>query len=57
MLRMTETMLAEEAERCREQALSYLERGEASFLLRVAREFDALAVRARGLDRDKRGSG
>ena len=32
----------EEAERCRRQALSYLGRPEAPFLLRVAREFDQL---------------
>ena len=46
MVRMDKAMLAEEAERCRQQALSYLGTREASFLLRVAREFDDLADRA-----------
>ena len=32
----------EEAERCRRMALEYLNRPEAPFLLRVAREFDRL---------------
>jgi hypothetical protein len=43
---MDQTTLAEEAEKCRLQALSYLGRPEASFLLRVARGFDDLAQRA-----------
>jgi hypothetical protein len=47
MLRMNETMFAEEAERCRQQALTYLGQPEAMFLLRVAREFDLLANRER----------
>ena len=46
MLRMDQAALAEEAEKCRLQALSYLGRREASLLLRVAREFDDLAQRA-----------
>ena len=36
----------EEAEQCRRQALAYLHKPEATFLLRVAREFDKLAKRA-----------
>jgi hypothetical protein len=32
----------EEAQNCRRQALAYLGQPEASFLLRVAREFDRL---------------
>jgi hypothetical protein len=43
---MDQASLAEEAEKCRLQALSYLGTREASFLLRVAREFDDLAHRA-----------
>jgi hypothetical protein len=35
----------EEAEDCRRKALEYPGRPEASFLLRVAREFDRLATR------------
>ena len=46
MLRMNQSELAKEAEQCRLQALSYLGTREASFLLRVAREFDDLADRA-----------
>ena len=38
---------AEEAEECRRKALTYLGRPEASFLLRVARQFDRLAVEQR----------
>jgi hypothetical protein len=34
----------EEAEKCRSQALAYLGKPEAPFLLRVARAFDELAV-------------
>lgn len=34
---------AEEAEKCRSQALSYIGKPEAPFLLRVARAFDDLA--------------
>jgi hypothetical protein len=44
---MDPASLTEEAERCRLQALSYLGTREASFLLRVAREFDGLAEIAR----------
>jgi hypothetical protein len=33
----------EEAEDCRRQALAYVGQPEASFLMRVAREFDRLA--------------
>ena len=36
--------LKQEAEECRERALTYLGRPEATFLLRVAREFDRLAT-------------
>jgi hypothetical protein len=36
----------EEAERCRNQALAYVGRPEASLLLRVAREFELLAAAA-----------
>ena len=43
MLRMGKSELAAEAEKCRLHALAYLGRREASFLLRVAREFDYLA--------------
>ena len=43
MVRMGQSELAAEAEQCRLQALSYLGTREASFLLRVAREFDDLA--------------
>ena len=46
MLRMDKSTLEEEAEKCRLQALSYLGTREASFLLRIAREFDELAQRA-----------
>jgi Uri superfamily endonuclease len=34
----------EEAEDCRRKALAYVGQAEASFLLRVAREFDRLAA-------------
>lgn len=37
-------LLKREAEECRERALSYLGLPEATFLLRVAREFDRLAT-------------
>jgi hypothetical protein len=40
---MTESMLEEEAELCRQRALAYLGRPEATFLLRLAREYEALA--------------
>ena len=43
MMRLKPSELAEEAEKCRLQALSYLGTRQASFLLRVAREFDRLA--------------
>lgn len=42
-LRMNQSELSEEAEKCRLQALTYLGTREASFLLRIAREFDHLA--------------
>ena len=48
MSEMDQMNLAEEAEKCRLQALFYLGRPEESFLLRVAREFDELARRAAG---------
>jgi hypothetical protein len=35
---------SEEAEKCRSQALAYIGKPEAPFLLRVARAFDKLAV-------------
>lgn len=47
MLRMDRSELAQEAEKCPLQALAYLGRREASFLLRVAREFDYLAEKGR----------
>jgi hypothetical protein len=50
MLYMDPSTLAEEAERCRLQALSYLGTDEASLLLRVAREFDHLAQKIRFFD-------
>ena len=34
----------EEAEKCRSQALAYIGKPEAPFLLRVARAFDKLAI-------------
>ena len=37
----------EEAENCRRQALAYLGRPEAGFLLRLARGFEQLAAQAR----------
>ena len=43
---MTKMMLRDEAEKCRLHALSYLGKREASFLLRVAKEFDHLASTA-----------
>jgi hypothetical protein len=41
---MTRPELRDEAEQCRQRALSYLGKPEAPFLLRVAREFDRLAA-------------
>ena len=46
MLQMDRVTLAQEAEKARQLALSYLGTQEASFLLRVAREFDHLAEEA-----------
>ena len=40
---MSNATLLQEAEECRQKALAYLGRPEASFLLRVAREFERLA--------------
>ncbi len=40
---MPDEALLKEAEQCRQRALGYLGRPEASFLLRLAREFDRLA--------------
>ena len=40
--------LYEEAERTRQQAFSYLGKPEAPFLLRIAREFERLAVHGKG---------
>ena len=45
-LRLDQAELFEEAEQCRLQALAYLGTREASFLLRVAREFDHLAEKS-----------
>ena len=42
--RMDDAHLYEEAETCRLNALSYLGKPEAPFLLRVAREFERLAA-------------
>jgi len=41
---MTDEALHEEAELCRQRALSYVGQPEAPFLLRVARELDRLAM-------------
>lgn len=41
----------EEAERTRQQAFSYLGKPEAPFLLRIAREFERLAVQGKSTDR------
>ena len=41
----------EEAEACRRQALAYLGRPEAQFLLRVARGFEQLAAERIGISR------
>ena len=41
---MNEATLNSEAERCRQKSLSYLGKPEAPFLLRIAREFERLAV-------------
>lgn len=41
---MSYISLHEEAEECRRKALDYLGRPEAPFLMKVAREFDRLAV-------------
>ena len=46
MLRMNKTMLKDEAENCRQMALAFLGRREASVLLRIAKEFDNLASSA-----------
>ena len=43
---MDKTSLKNEAEKCRQMALSYLGTRQASFLLRIAKEFEDLAVRA-----------
>ena len=40
---MRDISFEEEAEECRRQALAYVGQPEASFLIRVAREFDRLA--------------
>ncbi len=42
---MSEASFHEQAETCRQRALAYLGRPEASFLLRAAREFDRLERR------------
>ena len=39
-------MLRDEAENCRQMALSFLGKREASILLRIAKEFDDLAGRS-----------
>ena len=46
MLRFNQEMLAKEAETARQKALSFLGSREASLLLRIASEFDDLALRA-----------
>lgn len=48
MLQMDRALLAKEAEKARLLALSYLGTREASFLLRIAREFDHLAEELAG---------
>lgn len=40
--------LSAEAENCRRQAVDFAGKPEASFLLRLARSFDELAVQSRG---------
>ena len=45
---------AEEAENCRRQALEYLGKPEASFLLRIARAFDDLARRMAAAEKLKK---
>ena len=47
MLSMNQGMLAEEAEIARQKALSYLGTPEGSLLLKIARGFDDLALRAK----------
>lgn len=44
---MDDGHLYDHAEECRQKALSYLGKPEAPFLLRVAREFDRLAIQRR----------
>lgn len=46
MLQLDRARLAEEAEKARSLALDYLGTRQASFLLRIAREFDYLALEA-----------
>lgn len=46
-LRVISLTLEEEAEECRRKALCYLGRPEAPLLLKVAREFDRLALQRR----------
>lgn len=48
--------LREQAEECRERALAYLGRPEATFLLRAAREFDRLAAAKWRVQRETVGS-
>jgi hypothetical protein len=48
---MTDDRLFEEAEICRQQALAYLGKPEAPFLLRLAREFERIA-QEKGKKRD-----
>jgi hypothetical protein len=45
---MPKLFLDEEAELCRRRALSYIGKPEAPFLLKIAGEFDRLAVEREG---------
>jgi hypothetical protein len=49
---MDDAKLYDEAETCRQKALSYLGKPEASFLLRVARGFERLATERRKVPED-----
>lgn len=49
---MTNAKLLDQADQCRHRAHSYLGRPEATFLLRVAREFERLACERRMLPFD-----
>jgi hypothetical protein len=50
---MTDSHLFEEADECRKRAQAYVGQPEATFLLKIAREFELLAREGR---REQRGS-